>query len=164
MRRLFLVFVACLLCFDVLPASFGLAGDSEQSTENFPVREPDDESPLSVVFKALRFAVEMGSEEGFRAFEKLCLPGRVPDAEDEVELVRSEWEKLLTHGAAYLDSDLDGFKIFVIKMRPGPRWVKKKTKKVYVTVRNRIQPELNAGFFIVERDQKGAWKLRSLNL
>ena len=52
--------------------------------------------------------------------------------------------------------------MYVLNMKPGK--VTKKTRKVYFTVRNQIEPEERTGLLIVERNKKGRWKLRSLNL
>ena len=140
-----------------------LAG-AGKSVGNFPVREPEEGTALYVVYQLLKAGVDTDEPQGYKAYQKLVLGKRKAKSEAEEGLRKKEWENLRSQAGAYLKHDLYGFKIYVEEMTPGPAYVKRNTKKVYVTLKNQIEPEDRKGLFIVERNKSGKWRLRSLNL
>jgi hypothetical protein len=130
----------------------------------FPVREPDEDSPLYVMYEALKAGVETDEAAGLKTYKTLVLPNRKSSKEASDGLLRTEWENLRMQGGSYLSHDLHGFKVTVEEMNPGPAYVNRKTQKVYITLRNKLEGEERRGLFIVERNAKGKWQLRSLNL
>jgi len=128
----------------------------------FPVREPDDDTPFYVLYNALKAGVEEDEAKGLKLYLDLCPEDRKTAPEKLQELKSGEWSSLREHAGAYLAYDLHGFKVFVIKMSPGD--VTQKTKKIYFTIKNQIEPDDRSGLCIVERDSKGRWKLRSMAL
>lgn len=137
---------------------------SGKNAGNFPVREPDRDSPLYVVYEVLKAGVDTDHVVGFERYRSFCLEGRKGDSNALKELEKKEWENLREQSGAYLIHDIHGFKIWVLDMNPGPAYIKKQTKKVYITLRNQLEPEERRGLFIIERNKKGEWKLRSVNL
>ncbi len=129
---------------------------------NFPVREPDDSTSFYVLYHVLKAGVEPDEEAAFAEYVKLCHDDRKSSAEKKTRLKEKEWSNLRLQAGAYLAHDTYGFKVYVLNMKPGK--VTRKTKKVYFTIRNQIEPEERTGLLIVERNKKGRWKLRSLNL
>jgi len=130
----------------------------------FPVREPEEDTPLFVVYTLLKAGVETDVEAGLKDYRKLCMPARKTSRKANAMLEKKEWENLRSQAGAYLIHDLHGFKLWVEVMTPGPAYVKRATKKVYVTLRNQLEPQERKGLFIVERNTKGKWRLRSVSL
>jgi len=161
MRRGLLVYpLLVLVAFVSMAAAPG--GGKSDKRGNFPVREPDTDTPFYPVYEALKAGVEMQEEEAFKAYLKILPADRQATPEAVEELRQKEWANLRSQAGAYLAHDTYGFKITVLEMKPGD--VSKDTKKVYLTIRNNIETEDRNGIFIVERCGKNEWKLRSLNL
>jgi hypothetical protein len=129
---------------------------------NFPVREPDESTPFYVLYYALKAGLDDNEEAGFKAYLDLCPEDRKADKDKQGVLRKGEWASVKELAGAYLAYDLHGFKVIVLKMNPAE--VDGKTKKVYFTIKNQIEPDERSGLCIVERDGKGKWKLRSLSL
>jgi len=155
-------FLVLLVTLSTLPVQ--ALPPSGKSVGNFPVRDPDTDSPLFVVYEMLKAGVETDTGAGLKTYRSLCLPDRKSDPDSMKELEEKEWANLREQGSSYLIHDVHGFKIWVQEMTPGPAYVTKDTKKVYVTLKNQLEPEQRRGLFIVERDRKGEWRLRSVNL
>ncbi len=128
----------------------------------FPFSEGEDGTPLEVVFELLKAGID-GDSAARKTYERYVLPRRKSSSKAADALAMKEWENLITQAHNYLVNDIDVFKGWVQQMNPGPFDVKRSTKKVYVTLRNQID-SMRQGIFIVERDKKGKWKLRTLNL
>jgi len=128
----------------------------------FPFSEGEDGTPLEVVFELLKAGIE-GDSTARKTYERFVLPGRKSSKKAADALAMKEWENLTAQAHNYLVNDIDVFKGWVQQMNPGPFEVKRSTKKVYVTLRNQMD-NMRQGIFIVERDKKGNWKLRTLNL
>ena len=154
------LFFSALLILVALPA---FAGGS-RSVGPFPVREPDQDSPLYVMYEVLKAGVETDLPAGEKAYKKLCLKDRKTSKKADDALYLKEWDNLRLQAGSYLLHDLHGFKVMVEEMTPGPAFVKRATKKVYITLRNKLEGEERRGLLIVERNKKGKWRLRSLNL
>jgi hypothetical protein len=135
-----------------------------QAVGPFPVREPEEDTALFVMYELLKAGVETDVDAGHKAYKKLVLPNRKGDAKADAALCEREWENLRMQAGSYLLHDLHGFKVMVEEMNPGPAYVNRKTNKVYITLRNKLEGEERRGLFIIERDKKGNWRLRSLNL
>lgn len=126
------------------------------------MREPDETTPFYPVYMVLKAGVEEDESKSFKKYVKL-LPSDRAGTPAKVEKLRSgEWANLRTQAGAYLAHDTYGFKAYVLKMNPGE--VTSKTRKVYFTLRNQIEPEDRRGLVIVERVGKNGWKVRSLTL
>ena len=128
----------------------------------FPFSEGEDGTPLEVVFELLKAGIE-GDSAARKIYERYVLPGRKSSAKAAATLATKEWENLTAQAHNYLVNDIDVLKGWVQQMNPGPFEIKRSTKKVYVTLRNQMD-NMRQGMFIVERDKKGKWKLRTLNL
>ena len=128
----------------------------------FPFSEGEDGTALEVVFELLRAGID-GNDEARKTYDRFILPGRTSSKKDAAALSDKEWGILITQAHNYLANDLDTLKGWVQKMNPHPAKIKRSTKKVYVTLRNQMDT-MRDGIFIVERDRKGIWKLRTLNL
>ena len=152
-----LVLIAALAAALLFPS---LAGGDGRG--NFPVREPDESTSFYVLYHVLRAGVEPDEDAAFAEYVKLCHDDRKSSGEKKTLLKEKEWSNLRLQAGAYLAHDKYGFKVYVLKMKPEK--VTTKTKKVYFTIRNQIEPEERTGLLIVERNKKGRWKLRSLNL
>ena len=140
-----------------------LAGGS-RSVGPFPVREPDEDSPLYIMYEVLKAGVETDLPAGELAYKKLCLKNRKSSKKSDDALYVKEWDNLRLQAGSYLLHDLHGFKVMVEEMTPGPAFVKRDTKKVYITLRNKLEGEERRGLLIIERNKSGKWRLRSLNL
>jgi hypothetical protein len=153
-----------LLVFLAVSPGLETQAETGKSVGKFPVREPDEDTPLYVVWEVLKAGVETDENAGRKAYVKLCLKDRKPSPKEVAELEQKEFENLRSQAGAYLKHDLHGFKLIVEEMTPGPAFVDKKTRKVYVTVQHQLEPDDRKGLFIVERDGAAQWRLRSLNL
>ncbi len=156
--------VLCLALLTLAPTASSLPPSADQTVRNFPVREPDEDSPLFVVWQLLKVGVDAESLGSIADYRKLCLPDRKKDARQTGELEEKEFENLKSQAGSFLVHDLHGFKMYVTEMTPGLAFIKKDTKKVYITLKNQIETEERPGLFILERDGKSGWKLRSLSL
>jgi hypothetical protein len=154
--------VPAMLVLVVLCSSV-MAGGAK-SVGPFPVREPEEGTALYVVYEVLKAGVETDLKTARKSYERLCMRNRKSDKAADKALQDKEWENLRAQAGAYLIHDLHGFKLWVEEMTPGPAFVKKSTRKAYVTVRNKLEGEERRGLLIIERNKKGRWKLRSLNL
>jgi len=154
-RLAFLVLASLLL--GIAPAG---AGDTEDIYP-FPFSEGED-GALEVVFELLRAGVD-GDEPARRIYDGYVLPGRKSSDKAAATLAQKEWSNLTAQAHNYLVNDIDSLKAWVQKMNPHPIKIKRSTKKVYVTLRNQMDT-MRRGLFIVERDKRGQWKLRTLNL
>lgn len=128
----------------------------------FPFSEGEDGTALEVVFELLKAGIE-GDDNARKTYDRFALPARKPSAKATASLAQKEWSNLTGQAHNYLANDLDTLKGWVQKMNPHPNKINRSTKKVYVTLRNQMDT-MRQGMFIVERDKKGAWKLRTLNL
>lgn len=162
MTRFALAILPGVLVFVMLSTDL-LAGGSK-SVGPFPVREPEEGTALYVVYEVLKAGVETDMKAARTSYERLCIRNRKADKTADTALRNKEWDNLRAQAGSYLIHDLYGFKLWVEEMTPGPAFVKKSTKKAYVTVRNKLEGEERRGLLIIERDKKGKWKLRSLNL
>ena len=133
-----------------------------KTVDPFPFSEGEDGTPLEVVFELLKAGIE-GDSAARNTYERYVLPGRRSSAKAAAALATKEWENLTAQAHNYLVNDIDVLKGWVQQMTPDPFEVKRSTKKVYVTLRNQMD-NMRQGMFIVERDKKGNWKLRTLNL
>jgi len=156
--------VRCGILLCALACALPVTAAGPESVGPFPVREPDEDSPLFVMYEALKAGVDGDAVAGRKAYMKMVLPDRKPDPAAEQALADKEWENLTTQAGSYLLHDLHGFKVMVEEMTPGPAFVKKTTRKVYITLRNKLEGEERRGLIIVERNGKGAWQLRSVSL
>jgi len=141
----------------------GISG-TDSGPAAFPVRDPDSDSPLAVVWKLLKVGIEGGDET--KAFQEYlgCVAKDRSGSKDKVaELKAKEFKNLMTNASGYMSQDQFGLKLMVISMNPKPDKVDKNTKKVYVALKNTIEPDDRSGLFILERGPKG-WVIRSLNL
>lgn len=140
------------------------ASASDNGPLAFPVRDPDSDSPLAVVWKLLKLGVE-GVEEG-KAFQEYldCVAKDRTGSKDKLgELKEKEFKNLMTNASGYMSQDQYGLKLMVISMNPKPDKVDKNTKKVYIALKNTIEPDDRSGVFILEKGPKG-WMVRSLKL
>ena len=128
----------------------------------FPFSEGEDGTALEVVFELLRAGIDDG-EDARKKYDSFTLPGRKSSKKADEALADKEWTNLTTQAHNYLVNDLDTLKGWVQKMNPHPAKIKRSTKKVYVTLRNQMDT-MRQGMFIIERNKKGKWKLRTLNL
>jgi hypothetical protein len=156
--------VLCLVLLSAAQSAMPVPPSADQSVRNFPVREPDEDSPLFVVWQLLKVGVDAESLGSISEYRKLCLPDRKKDAAQTGELEDKEFENLKSQAGSFLVHDLHGFKIYVTEMTPGLAFIKKDTKKVYITLKNQIESEERPGLFILEKDARSNWKLRSLSL
>ena len=150
-----------LLLLASLASASAASGDPAERG-GFPVRDPDDDTPFYVLYNVLKAGVEEDESAGLKQYLDLCPEDRKAPPDKLKELKSGEWTALREHAGAYLAYDLHGFKVFVIRMNPGE--VNQKTKKIYFTIKNQIEPDDRSGLCIVERDGKGRWKLRSIAL
>lgn len=167
MVRIFSAFVVLLVVSFAAPAwaqeeEEGLGPESGPLA--FPVRDPDADSPLHAVWQLLKMAIEGGDEtKAFQDYLTWIPKDRTATKEKIAELRGKEFKNLLTNASGYLSQDQFGLKLMVISMTPKPEKIDKSTKKVYVALKNTIEPDDRSGLFILERGPKG-WVVRSLNL
>ena len=161
MTRFSLILVPLLAM--VIFSSDLLAGGSK-SVGPFPVREPEEGTALFVVYEILKAGVETDLKAGRKSYERLCIKNRKSNKKADKALRDKEWDNLRAQAGAYLVHDVHGFKLWVEEMTPGPAFLKNSTKKAYVTVRNKLEGEERRGLIIIERNKKGRWRLRSVNL
>lgn len=161
---------AFVVVFGVLCAMPAMAQEEEEGigAESgplaFPVRDPDSDSPLHAVWQLLKMAIEGGDEaKAFQDYLQWIPKDRTATKEKVAELKAKEFKNLLTNASGYLSQDQFGLKLMVISMNPKPDKIDKSTKKVYVALKNTIEPDDRSGLFILERGPKG-WVVRSLNL
>jgi len=140
-----------------------LAGSNE-AVGPFPVREPEEGTALRVMYEVLKAGVDTDQEAGRKAYKKLVLKNRKSSKEQDEGLLLKEWDNLRAQAGSYLLHDTYGFKVMVEEMNPGPAFVCRKTRKVYITLRNKLEGDERRGLLIVERNTKGKWRLRSVNL
>lgn len=159
-RHLLYAFIFLLTFLTTAPV---LAGGSK-AVGPFPVREPEEGTALRVMYEVLKAGVETDQTAGLKAFRKLVLKQRKSAKEESEALLLKEWDNLRAQAGSYLIHDLYGFKVMVEEMTPGPAFVSRKTKKAYITLRNKLEGDERRGLFIIERDPKGKWRLRSVNL
>jgi len=151
-------FVLAILLLGTGPA---IAGDADDIYP-FPFSEGEDGTALEVVFELLRAGIDSG-EAARKTYDTWVLPQRKPSSKATAALSDKEWTNLTGQAHNYLANDLDTLKAWVQKMNPHPNKINRSTKKVYVTLRNQMDT-MRQGMFIIERDKKGKWKLRTLNL
>ncbi len=157
--RMHLVFI--VLASLLLGAGTAYAGGGDEIYP-FPFSEGEDGTALEVVFELLRAGID-GDESARKTYDRWVLPGRKSKKKAADALADKEWANLTAQAHNYLANDLDTLKAWVQKMNPHPFKIKRSTKKVYVTLRNQMDT-MRQGMFIIERDKKGKWKLRTLNL
>ncbi len=155
--RIVFFVLACLL----LGAGNASAGDANDIYP-FPFSEGEDGTALEVVFELLRAGID-DVETARTTYDRFTLPGRKSTKEAATALADKEWSNLTAQAHNYMVNDLDTLKAWVQKMNPHPNKIKRSTKKVYITLRNQMDT-MRQGMFIIERDKKGKWKLRTLNL
>ncbi|MBM4355302.1 MAG: hypothetical protein FJ109_16205 [Deltaproteobacteria bacterium] len=159
------LFVVCFALSAFVSTSSALPpGSASQTVKNFPVREPDEDSPLFVVWQLLKVGVGADGAGSIADYRRLCLGDRTKDASESGRLEEKEFDNLKAQAGSFLVHDLHGFKIYVTEMTPGPAFLKKDTKKVYITLKNQIESDERPGLFILEKDSRSNWKLRSLSL
>jgi hypothetical protein len=129
---------------------------------NFPVRECDPSVPFSVIQPVLQAGADPNETEAFKAYMKWVIDDRVSNEKHLAMIKEKEWPNLREQAVNYMAHDKYGFKVWVLEMTPAE--VTKTTRKVYFTLKNQVFPEDRQGLMIVERDSKGAWKLRSVTL
>ena len=139
-------------------------GGSSKAVGPFPVREPEEGTALRIMYEVLKAGVDTDPEAGLKAYKKLVLKDRRSSKEADQGLVEKEWDNLRAQAGSYLLHDTYGFKVMVEEMNPGPAFVKRKTKKVYITLRNKLEGDERRGLLIIERNSRGKWRLRSVNL
>ena len=159
-RSLLRPFVFLLACLVIAPA---LAGENK-AVGPFPVREPEEGTALRVMYEVLKAGVDTDEKAGKKAFRKLVVANRKSSKEQDEELLLKEWDNLRAQAGSYLLHDTYGFKVMVEEMNPGPAFVDRSTKKVYITLRNKLEGDERRGLLIIERAGKGKWLLRSVNL
>jgi hypothetical protein len=148
----------------VVSLFLGATSASASGDEIYPFAfsEGEDGTALEVVFELLRAGID-GDGDARKTYDRFVLPDRKGSKKAAVALAEKEWTNLTTQAHNYLANDLDTLKAWVQKMTPHPSKINRSTKKVYVTLRNQMDT-MRQGMFIVERDKKGKWKLRTLNL
>lgn len=155
--RPFVFLVAFLV---IAPA---LAGGNK-AVGPFPVREPEEGTALRVMYEVLKAGVDTDEKAGMKAFRKLVMAKRKSSREQDEELLLKEWNNLRAQAGSYLLHDTYGFKVMVEEMNPGPAFVDRNTRRVYITLRNKLEGDERRGLLIIERSRKGKWLLRSVNL
>ena len=153
-------FVFIVLASLLLGGGAASAGDDD--IYPFPFSEGEDGTALEVVFELLRAGID-GGADARRTYEGFVLPGRKSSKKAAAALAEKEWTNLTAQAHNYMANDLDTLKAWVQKMNPHPNKINRSTKKVYVTLRNQMD-SMRQGVFIIERNKKGNWKLRTLNL
>jgi hypothetical protein len=159
-RPLLYAFAFLITLLATAPA---LAGGSK-AVGPFPVREPEEGTALRVMYEVLKAGVDTDPKAGLKAYKKLVLKNRKSSKEADQGLLQKEWDNLRAQAGSYLLHDTYGFKVMVEEMNPGPAFVNRKTKKAYITLRNKLEGDERRGLLIIERNAKGKWRLRSVNL
>jgi hypothetical protein len=159
MNRVYRIMALSLLLAVAVSA---YAGPGKNFRGNFPLREADETTPFYPVYTVLKAGLEEDESKAFKAYLQLMPKDRTATPAKIEKIKGGEWMNLRTQAGAYLAHDTYGFKAYVLKMSPGK--ITKKTRKVYFTLRNEIEPEDRKGLIIVERAGRNSWKVRSLTL
>jgi len=158
------VIAVALLVPVIVEAQEIVDGASDSGPAAFPLREPDSSSPMHVVWELLKLGIDGGEEEkAFRSYLNWVAKDRIDTKAKQGELKEKEFKNLLRNASGYFTQDQYGLKLMVISMTPKPDKIEKSTKKVYIALRNVLEPDDRSGLFILERGPKG-WVVRSLNL